>query len=98
MKVARSDRTERGAGQYPPSTLTNLIIKREPRDIPHLPLYDAFNIYLTGKELEHLKKLWHRHKAHDNGIDRLEILPAFNRENLVELGYSLNAGTGRKAY
>jgi len=76
----------------------NLILKREPRDIPHLPLYDAFNIFLSGKELEHLKKLWHRHKAHNNGIDRLEILPAFTRENLVKLGYSLNAGTGRKAY
>ena len=62
----------------------NLVFKREPRDIPHLPLYDAFNIYLTGKQLEELKKLWHRHKSHNNGIDRLEILPAFTRENLVE--------------
>ncbi len=76
----------------------NLIIKREPRDIPRLPLYDAFNIFLTGKELEQLKKLWHRHKAHDHGIDRLEILPAFTRENLVEQSQNVNAGTGRKAY
>lgn len=76
----------------------NLVVKREPRDIPHLPLYDAFNIYLTGKELEHLKKLWHRHKSHNNGIDRLEILPAFTRENLVETSQNINAGTGRKAY
>lgn len=76
----------------------NLIIKREPRDIPRLPLYDAFNIYLTGKELEQLKKLWHRHKSHNNGIDRLEILPAFTRENLVETSQNINAGTGRKAY
>ena len=76
----------------------NLIIKREPRDIPHLPLYDAFDIYLTGKELEQLKKLWHRHKSHNNGIDRLEILPAFTRENLVEQSQNINAGTGRKAY
>ncbi len=76
----------------------NLIIKREPRDIPHLPLYDAFNIYLTGKELEQLKKLWHRHKHHTNGIDRLEILPAFSRENLVETSQNVNAGTGRNAY
>ncbi len=76
----------------------NLVIKREPRDIPHLPLYDAFNIFLTGKELEQLKKLWHRHKAHSNGIDRLEILPAFTRENLVETSQDLNTGTGRKAY
>ncbi len=76
----------------------NLIIKREPRDIPRLPLYDAFNIFLTGKELEQLNKLWHRHKAHDNGIDRLEILPAFTRENLVEQSQNVNAGTGRKAH
>ncbi len=76
----------------------NLIIKREPRDIPHLPLYDAFNIYLTGKQLEELKQLWHRHKSHNNGIDRLEILPAFTRENLVETSQNLNAVTGRKAY
>jgi T5orf172 domain/Competence protein CoiA-like family len=76
----------------------NLIIKREPRDIPHLPLYDAFNIFLSGKELEHLKKLWHRHKAHNNGIDRLEILPAFTRENLVETSPNVNSATGRKAY
>ncbi len=76
----------------------NLIVKREPRDIPHLPLYDAFNIYLTGKELEQLKKLWHRHKSHNNGIDRLEILPAFSKENLVETSQNVNAGTGRNAY
>lgn len=76
----------------------NLIIKREPRDIPRLPLYDAFNIFLTGKELEQLKKLWHRHKSHENGIDRLEILPAFTKENLVEISPNFNAGTGRKAY
>jgi hypothetical protein len=76
----------------------NLIIKREPRDIPRLPLYDAFDIFLTGKELEQLKKLWHRHKAHNNGIDCLEILPAFTRENLVEQSQNINAGTGRKAY
>ncbi len=76
----------------------NLVIKREPRDIPRLPLYDAFDIFLTGKELEQLKKLWHRHKSHDNGIDRLEILPAFTRENLVEPSPTINAVTGRKAY
>lgn len=76
----------------------NLIIKREPRDIPRLPLYDAFDTYLSGKELEQLKRLWHRHKSHNNGIDRLEILPAFTRENLVEPSSTINALTGRKAY
>ncbi len=76
----------------------NLVVKREPRDIPRLPLYDAFDIFLTGKELEQLRKLWHRHKAHNNGIDTLEILPAFTRENLVEPLPNVNALTGRKAY
>lgn len=76
----------------------NLVVKREPRDIPRLPLYDAFNIYLTGKELEQLQKLWHRHKSHWLGIDRLEILPAFTRENLLERSHSINAATGRNAY
>lgn len=76
----------------------NLVIKRQPRDIPRLPLYDAFNIYLSGRELEQLQKLWHRHKSHWLGIDRLEILPAFTRENLVEPSPTINALTGRKAY
>ncbi len=61
-------------------------------------MYDAFNIYLTGKELEQLQKLWYRHKSHENGIDHLEILPAFTREDLVEISPNINAGTGRKAY
>lgn len=49
-----------------------------------MPLYDAFNIFLSGNELERLKQLWHRHKSHNNGINRLEILPAFTREKLLE--------------
>jgi hypothetical protein len=76
----------------------NVVIKRELRDIPRLPLYDAFNIFLSGKELEQLKKLWHRHKSHENGIDHLEILPAFTRENLIETSPNVNVATGRKAY
>ncbi len=76
----------------------NLVVKREPRDIPRLPLYDAFDIFLSGKELEQLKKLWHRHKSHNNGIDRLEILPAFIRENLIETSPNVSDATGRNAY
>lgn len=60
------------------------IIKREPLILPTLPLYDSFDIYLSGKELEQLKKLWLRHKSHNNGIHRLEILPVFTREKLLE--------------
>lgn len=33
-----------------------MVIKREPRELPNLPLYDAFDIFLTGKELDQLKK------------------------------------------
>jgi len=76
----------------------NLVIKKEPRDIPRLPLYDAFNIYLSGKELEQLRKLWHRHKSHWLGIDRLEILPAFTRENLLERSPASSIATGRNVY
>ena len=35
---------------------------------------------------------------HENGIDRLEILPAFTRESLVKISQNINAGTERKAY
>lgn len=56
----------------------------EPRELPTLPLYDAFDIFLSGKELDVLKKLWHKHKSHNNGIHRLEILPVFTREKLLE--------------
>ena len=76
----------------------NLIIKREPRDLPTLPLYDSFDIFLTGKELEQLKKLWHRHKSHDNGIHSLELMPAFCRENLVKFEQHLDGCNGRGAY
>lgn len=75
-----------------------MVIKREPRDLPTLPLYDAFDIFLTGKELEQLKKLWHRHKSHNNGIHSLELMPAFTRENLVKFNQYLNSGVGRGAY
>lgn len=76
----------------------NLIIKREPRDLPTLPLYDSFDIFLTGKELEQLKKLWYRHKSHHNGIHSLELMPAFTRENLVKHNQHLNVCSGSGAY
>ncbi|KJH70270.1 GIY-YIG nuclease family protein [Aliterella atlantica] len=76
----------------------NIVVKREQREVPHLPLYDAFNIYLTGKQLEQLKKLWHRCKSDNGGIDRLEVIPAFTQENLLELRQTINLGTGRKTY
>lgn len=75
-----------------------LVIKRDPRELPTLPLYDSFDIFLTGKELEHLKKLWHRHKSHDNGIHSLELLSAFTRENLVKYDQHLDGCNGSGAY
>jgi hypothetical protein len=76
----------------------NLVIKREPRDLPSLPLYDAFDIFLTGKELEQLEKLWYRHKSHNNGIHSLELMPAFTRENLVKHNQHLKVCSGSGAY
>lgn len=75
-----------------------MVIKREPRELPTLPLYDSFDIFLTGKELEQLQKLWHRHKSHDNGIHSLELMPAFTRENLVKHNQHLNGCSGSGAY
>jgi len=75
-----------------------MVFKREPHDLPNLPLYDSFDIFLTAKQLEQLKKLWHRHKSHDNGIHQLELLPAFTRENLVNFNQHLNVCNGSGAY
>lgn len=36
---------------------------RDSRDIPTLPLYDDFNIHLSGDELEQLKTLWRQYGA-----------------------------------
>lgn len=38
------------------------------RDFPSLPLYDKFNIELSGKELEELKVLWQNYGALNEGI------------------------------
>ena len=42
---------------------------RDSRDIPTLPLYDNFNIQLSGKELEQLKILW-RYGAKENRVPK----------------------------
>jgi len=75
-----------------------MVIKRDPRDLPTLPLYDSFDIFLTAKELEQLQKLWHRHKSHAQGIHHLELLPAFTREKLVKYNQHLNVCNGNGAY
>ena len=38
------------------------------RDFPSLPLYDNFNIQLSGKELEELKVFWKNYGASNEGI------------------------------
>ena len=74
------------------------VIKRKPRELPILPLYNSFDIFLSGKELEQLKKLWHRYKSHNNAIHRLEILAAFTREKLLEYDRHPNAHDSYGAY
>jgi hypothetical protein len=74
------------------------VIKRELHELPTLPLYDAFDIFLPGKELERLKKLWHRHKSHNSGINRLEVLPTFTRKKLLEYNQALNTLDSYGAY
>jgi hypothetical protein len=38
------------------------------RDFPALPLYDNFNIQLSGKELEELKVFWNNYGVRNEGI------------------------------
>jgi len=38
------------------------------RDFPALPLYDHFNIQLSGRELEELKVFWHNYGVRNEGI------------------------------
>ena len=38
------------------------------RDFPALPLYDNFNIQLSGKELEELKVFWENYGVSNEGI------------------------------
>lgn len=58
--------------------------QRNNRDLPTLPLYDRFNIFLTGKELEHLQELWQRYGCNNRKVSRSNVLPAFLREELLE--------------
>ncbi len=68
--------------------------QRNNRSLPTLPLYDQFNIFLTGKELEHLQKLWQRYGCNNRKISRSNILPAFLREELLEYNDFMGRGGG----
>ena len=54
------------------------------REAPNLPLYDSFNISLTGKELEHLKQLWDKYGCIDKGIYESEIKSVFVKKDLLK--------------
>lgn len=68
--------------------------QRNNRDLPTLPLYDRFNIFLAGKELEHLQKLWWQYGSNNRKISRSNVLPAFLREELLEYNDFLGRGGG----
>ena len=68
--------------------------QRKNRDLPTLPLYDQFNIFLSGKELEHLQKLWWRYGCNNRKISRSNVLPAFLQEELLEYNDFMGRGGG----
>ena len=72
------------------------VAERSDREIPQLPLYDKFNIFLTAQELEALKKLWNRYGVNNYAISPEDVLPAFRRERLLEYNEHrpLRAGIG----
>lgn len=59
-------------------------VNRSDRLLPTLPLYDNFNIWLTGKELQQLKDLWNRYGIKDKGIDESQVPRILIREKLLE--------------
>lgn len=59
-------------------------VNRSDRLLPTLPLYDNFNIWLTGKELQQLKDLWNRYGIKDKGIDESQVPKILIREKLLE--------------
>ncbi|WP_392530167.1 GIY-YIG nuclease family protein [Nostoc sp. C117] len=59
-------------------------VNRSDRLLPTLPLYDNFNIWLTGKEFQQLKDLWNRYGIKDKGIPVKEVPSILIREKLLE--------------
>ena len=59
-------------------------VNRSDRQLPTLPLYDNFNIWLTGKELKQLKDLWNRYGVKDRGIPVKEVPSILIKEKLLE--------------
>ncbi|HEY9853860.1 MAG TPA: competence protein CoiA family protein [Leptolyngbyaceae cyanobacterium] len=59
-------------------------VDRDSRSVPYLPLYDNFNIWLTGKELKQLKDLWNHYGIKDIGIDESQVPKILIKEKLLE--------------
>lgn len=59
-------------------------VDRDSRSVPYLPLYDNFNIWLTGKELQQLKDLWNRYGIKDKGIHESLVPKILIKEKLLE--------------
>ncbi|MBD2184803.1 GIY-YIG nuclease family protein [Planktothrix sp. FACHB-1355] len=59
-------------------------VDRDSRSVPYLPLYDNFNIWLTGKELQQLKDLWNRYRIKDKGIHESLVPKILIKEKLLE--------------
>ncbi|MBD2458389.1 GIY-YIG nuclease family protein [Nostoc sp. FACHB-87] len=62
-------------------------VERDEREFPNLPLYDKFNIFLTGKEFKQLQKIWNLYGSKDKGIPDKEVLRIFTKEKLIEFNY-----------
>ena len=59
-------------------------VNRSDRLLPTLPLYDNFNIWLTGKELEKLKQLWNSYGIKNTGVPEKEVPKILIKEKLLE--------------
>jgi len=68
-------------------------VNRDGREITYLPLYDNFNIWLTGKELQQLKDLWNRYGSKNLAIAKREVPNIFIQEKLLEINrYRYDSG------
>ena len=58
------------------------VADRSDREIPTLPLYDNFNIWLTGKEFQQLKTLWNRYGCKNN-YQRKMVVSAISKQQFT---------------
>jgi len=60
------------------------VAERNNQDIPTLPLYDSFNIRLSGEELEQLKVLWKNYGAKGSTVPKFLVPRRFVLLNLLQ--------------